>query len=362
MKKMRKYSIKAVPSMIVALLMGCGGSKEQVAEDKAPPIQVKIATVAPGDGKPFITASGKVDAIQTAALGTRMMGFVEKIYVKVGDEIKKGQVLLVINNTDLQAKLARANAGIAEAQASFAHAEKDYHRFQNLRAANSASQKEMDDMVTNFEMAKARLEVAQQVKNEVNAQFSYANIRAPFDGVVTHRFVEPGDLASPGATLIEVESPRNFEVHANVPENQISHITTGSEVEVLVKSVNARIDGRVVEVSSSAMSSSGQYLVKVALVRSAEEIRSGMFATVDFPVQVEANDGITLLPKEALITRGQLRGVYTVSQSNTAILRWLRLGRAHGDKVEVLAGLSQGESYIVDAQGKLYNGAKISIQ
>lgn len=359
---MRKYSIKAIPFIMSALLMGCGGTKEQAVEDKEPPISVKVATVEASDGQPFIKASGKVDAIQTADLGTRMMGFVDKIYVKVGDKVKKGQVLLVINNTDLQAKLARANAGIAEAKAGFTHAEKDYNRFKNLLAANSASQKEMDDMTTNFEMAKARLEVAQQVKNEVNAQFSYANIRAPFNGVVTHRFVEPGDLASPGTTLIALESPGSFEVHANVPENEISRITTGSEVRVTVKSIGESIGGRVVEVSSSAMGSSGQYLVKVVLAHDSKEIRSGMFATVDFPVQVEAADGVTLLPMEALIARGQLRGVYTVSQSNTALLRWLRLGRTHGDKIEVLAGLSPGETYVVAAQGKLYNGAKISIQ
>ena len=359
---MRKYSIKAIPFMMAALFMGCGGSKEQTLEDKEPPIAVKVATAGPGDDKPFISASGKVDAIQTADLGTRMMGFVDRIYVKVGDRVKKGQVLLVINNADLQAKLARANAGIAEAKAGFANAEKDYNRYKNLLAANSASQKEMDDMATNFEMAKARLEVAQQVKNEVNAQFSYANIRAPFDGVVTQRFVEPGDLANPGTTLIALESPGSFQVYANVPENEISRINTGSQVKVTIKSIDERIDGQVVEVSSSAISTGGQYLVKVALAHAGKEIRSGMFATVDFPVQAEATDGITLLPKKALITRGQLRGVYTVSQSNTAILRWLRLGRTYGDKIEVLAGLSPGETYVVAAQGKLYNGAKISIQ
>jgi hypothetical protein len=87
-----------------------------------------------------------------------------------------------------------------------------------------------------------------------------------------------------------------------------------------------------------------------------------MFATVKFPVESLAETATVLIPKKALIVNGQLSGVYTVSQSNTAILRWLRLGRTFDNQVEVLSGLNKNESYIVSAEGKLYNGAKITIQ
>ena len=87
-----------------------------------------------------------------------------------------------------------------------------------------------------------------------------------------------------------------------------------------------------------------------------------MFTTVQFPVERKAETSTVLIPKAAIVNNGQLSGVYTVSQSNTAILRWLRLGRAFGNEVEVLSGLNANESYIVSAEGKLYNGAKINIQ
>jgi len=86
-----------------------------------------------------------------------------------------------------------------------------------------------------------------------------------------------------------------------------------------------------------------------------------MFATVQFPSKKKANN-IVLISKEALITNGQLNGVYTVSQTNTALLRWLRLGRTYGNQVEVLSGLSINEPYIISSKGKLYNGAKVTIQ
>ena len=84
-----------------------------------------------------------------------------------------------------------------------------------------------------------------------------------------------------------------------------------------------------------------------------------MFTTVQFPIERKATSEMVLIPTEAIVNNGQLSGIYTVSQSNTALLRWLRLGRTYGDQVEVLSGLNSDESYIVSAEGKLYNGAPI---
>ncbi|MDY0780979.1 efflux RND transporter periplasmic adaptor subunit [Tenacibaculum sp. IB213877] len=345
------------------LLASCGSDDKKTAVDNSPAVKVAVQKVVADGNNPFVTASGKIQATNSANLSTRMMGFVKKVYVKVGDKVNKGQLLISINNADLQAKAAQVNAGITEATAAYNNAEKDYNRFKNLFEQKSASQKEMDDMTAHFEMAKARLEAAKQMKNEVNAQFSYANIRAPFKGVVTNKFIEEGDMANPGMPLVEVETPGRFEVTAMVPESEISQIKADTEVDVLVKSINKMIKGKVTEVSTSAKNTGGQYLVKVDLGKLDANILSGMYATVQFPVEKTSKaNSMVLIPTKALVIKGQLSGVYTVSQSNTAVLRWLRLGRTFGDNVEVLSGLSAGESFIISSQGKLYNGAKITIQ
>src|SRR5690606_21050668 len=106
----------------------------------------------------------------------------------------------------------------------------------------------------------------------------------------------------------------------------------------------------------------GQYLVKIALAETDANILSGMYATVQFPVEKSIDISLVLVPEGALVKRGQLTGIYTVSQANTAILRWVRVGRSYGDKVEVLSGLAADENYIIDAEGKLYNGAKLTIK
>jgi hypothetical protein len=102
--------------------------------------------------------------------------------------------------------------------------------------------------------------------------------------------------------------------------------------------------------------------VKIDLDKTEAKILSGMFTTVQFPIERKAKTALVLIPTEAIVTNGQLSGIYTVSESNTAILRWLRLGRTFGNQVEVLSGLNADEAYIVSAEGKLFNGAKISVQ
>jgi RND family efflux transporter MFP subunit len=346
--------------VVTLLLSSCGSDSKTAVVDNSIPIAVSISKVTANGNSSFLTVSGKIQASNSANLSTRIMGFVNKIYVNVGDKVNKGQLLLSVNNTELQAKLAQVNASITEAKAAYNIAEKDYNRYKNLFAENSVSQKEMDDMTANFEMAKARLEAANQIKNEVNAQFAYTNIKSPFVGVVTNKFIRVGDLASPGVPLIAVESIGKFEVIATVPESEISQIKPAVKVVVNVKSIKETITGTVTEVSTSAKNTGGQYLVKIALDKTDTKILSGMFTTVQFPVEKQIK--MVLVPISAIVNRGQLTGIYTVSQSNTAILRWLRLGRTFGEQVEVLSGLSIDESYIVSADGRLYNGVKISIK
>mgnify|MGYP005995907577 CR=1 FL=1 len=344
------------------LLASCGKEEKKVIADNSPAINVKVQKVEANTNSPFLSVSGKIQAANSADLSTRMMGYVNKVHVNVGDKVKKGQLLVSINNTDLQAKKGQVNAGITEAKTAFNNASKNYNRFKNLYESKSISQKEMDDMTANYEMAKARLESANQMKNEINAQFAYSNITAPFSGIVTSKNVENGNMANPGTPLISIETPGNFEVMTMVPETEISQIKNGTTVDVLVKSINKNIKGKVVEVSSSAKNTGGQYLVKINLDKTDANILSGMFTTVQFPVERKTTSEMVLISTEALVKNGQLSGVYTVSESNKALLRWLRLGRTYGNEVEVLSGLSSNETYIISADGKLFNGVKISIQ
>ncbi len=356
-----KYIVGIV--VLVFFATSCGNDDKEITANTTEAIAVKVNAVSKDHNTNMLSTSGKIEAVNSANLSTRMMGFVDKIYANVGDKVQNGQLLLRINNADISAKLGQVNAGITEANAAFANAEKDFKRFTSLFSENSASQKEFDDITANYTMAKARLEAAKQMKNEVNAQLSYSDIRAPFTGVVTNKFIKEGDMANPGMPLLEVEAPGSFQVLAMVPESEILQITSGTQVNVLVKSLNETIKGKVTEISTSSKNTGGQFMVKVLIENTSKNLLSGMFATVQFPIEKSAkSSSMVLVPLEAIVTQGQLSGIYTVSQSNTALLRWLRLGQTFGDEVEVLSGLSSDESYIVSAEGKLFNGVKVSVQ
>lgn len=362
---MKNFLFKTtIIASLFVLLISCNGEKKEPITE-LPAIAVKVSGVSENDNSPFVSASGKIEAENSANLSTRMMGYVTKVNVIVGQKVAAGQTLVSINNTDLQAKKAQVDASILQATAGYNNAKKDYDRFMNLFKQQSASQKELDDMTARYEMAKAGLEGARQMRNEVVAQFKYSNITAPFSGVVTNTFIKEGDMANPGMPLVSIEGASKLQVTAMVSESDITAIKKGMPVTVLVKSSNDQLTGKVSEVSISAKNTGGQYLVKINLDKADASVLSGMFVNVQFPIEKQQNaskSDVMLIPETALIKQGQLTGLYVIGNDSIAILRWLRIGKTFGNQVEVLSGLAANEQYIVSAEGKLFNGAKVSIQ
>ncbi len=354
--------MKIINHIIIALftmlIFSCG-SGEHVEVDQLSPVAVKVSKAEIGRGANQITSSGKIEAKNSANLSTRVMGNVTKLHVEVGEKVRKGQQLLTINSADLLAKRSQVEASIVQANSALRNAEKDYERFKTLFEKESASEKELDDITTRYEIAKANLDAAQQMKREVDVQFTYTNVKAPFDGVVINTFVKAGDMANPGMPLVSVEGTGDFQSVALVSESDISKVKVDMQANVVVKSLNQEFEGKVTEVSPSAKNTGGQYIVKVDFDGAGENVLPGMFVNVQFSANGAA-DGNVFIPAEALIRQGQLTGIYTIGNNQTAILRWLRIGSVSGGSVEVLSGLRPDELYVVSAAGKLFNGAKIT--
>ncbi|MEO9482463.1 MAG: efflux RND transporter periplasmic adaptor subunit [Ekhidna sp.] len=353
---------KYIGIVITALSIISCGTGDQTEGMQLPPIQVEVSTGAAILEADPITASGKIEAKNSANLSTRMMGVITKLNVSVGEKVRKGQQLLVISNSDLIAKKSQVEASILQATSAFQNAEKDYMRFKTLFEKESASEKELDDMATRYEIAKANLTATREMKKEIEAQFTYTNIASPFNGVVINTFLKPGDMANPGMPLIAVEGTNEYQATALVSEVDISKIKKGSEALVLVKSPGKELQGTVTEVSPSAKNTGGQYLVKIDLNGEMEGVLPGMFANVKFPGSNLTSSQRVSVPKAALVKQGQLTGIYAISNDQTAILRWLRIGKEDNGRVEVLSGLKANERFIVSAEGKLYNGAKVVVE
>lgn len=362
---MKKYIYTAI--ILGALInQSCTTDKKQNAAFNDKPISVTVNRPNTSNRTSHATASGKLVAKNSVNVSTRMMGYITGMRAEIGQNVRAGQLLVSINASDIQAKSGQINAQISQAQASYNIAKKDYERFVNLYKTQSASQKEVDDMKARYEMAKAGLDAVHQMKNEVNAQYRYTHITAPISGIITAKYVEQGDMANPGMPLLTIESPSSLQAQVLVSEQNINQITNGMQVQVILKSLNKRISGRVSEISKSSANTGGQYMVKINIMDSSDAL-AGMFVNVEFPFKYsgKANQDFQesiQIPKSALVENGQLTGVYVLSSQNTAILRWVKVGKTFGEQVEILSGLKADEPYILTSNGRLFNGARVELK
>ena len=309
-----------------------------------------------------LLVSGTVSARQTAVISTKVMGSIEKIHIRQGDHVRQGQTLATINSGDLKAKEAQAQAMIAEARAAAHDAEKDHQRYQTLHTQKSVSDKELENVALRAASARARLQMARQGLNEMRAMLAYARIRAPFSGTVTQKMVDEGTIANPGMPLLAIEQSGELNVTAAIPESYITRVKPGDKVRVEVKAAGLTADGTVSELSPSAAMTGGQYAMKVSIPQvDRQKLRAGMYAGVRLAGK-SSSDGTAQIwiNRSSVVTKDQLTGVYVVGNDNRAVLHWVRLGQASGDRQAVLSGLKPDDRIIEAGHARLYNGQKVS--
>lgn len=345
----------------ISILYACSSSDKLEDKDKTI-VKVEAYSPAQSTNEGFYL-SGEVTAKQTANISTRMMGYINKIYVKPGDKVASGQLLVSISSDDILAKKAQIQAMITEAEAAAKNAQRDYERFKTLRNQNSVSDKELENVALQNTSMNAKVQMARQQMNEVNAMLSYTNIRAPFSGVVTQKMVDEGSMANPGMPILTIEQNGELQVIASIPENYIQYVKVGDIAQMELKSLGITIDGRVSELSPSAFRTGGQYSMKLAIdTKDKENIRPGMYVNILIPNKTGENiTSKIMLDKSSIVYRDQLTGVYVIDDQSQANLRWIRLGKTIGNQVEVLSGLSQNDKIVSKAEGKLYNGVKVSV-
>lgn len=365
---MKRTLLSFLSLSFILLLFSCGNSHDN--EKKLPEQAIIVTVSSPGnnDVSGGINVSGQVEAVQSANISTRVMGYITRVLVNTGDHVKQGQLLFTVNSTDILAKRAQTDAMIAQANAALFNAQKDYDRFSVLYKQQSATAKELDNVSLQYKAAKASVDAARQMRNEVNAQLSYTNVTAPFSGIITQKMLDAGSMATPGTPVLILEQSGSLQVSASVGESQIAAIKQGDVALLTIKSVNKVISGKISQISESSQASGGQYIIKISIPdNDKKDVYAGMYVNVNIPVKAgvkmdtTATTGV-MVPIESIINNNQLTGLYTISSNNRAMLRWVRLGKKMGNQVEVLSGLAKNETFIMQADGRLYNGALVKIR
>lgn len=290
-------------------------------------------------------AAGVAEPIQRATLSTKLMGSVTQVLVREGDRVIKGQVLARIDARDVQAKRAQVDAGIAGAEAMYQDAQTQATRFRALYADSAATRYQLEQVETGLARAEAGLRTARASRDELNAIGDYAEIRAPFGGIVTQRFVDPGAFAAPGAPIVEVQDASRLRVSVTVPPRVASALKSGAGLDAMIEGRPARavIEGAVPAPAGAV------YTVNALVENSKRDFLAGSSATLRIP---DGTRNAILIPATALVQEGDLTGVRVVARG-TAELRWVKTGGQCSPPagavpcVEVLSGLTAGDEIVV---------------
>jgi RND family efflux transporter MFP subunit len=302
-----------------------------------------------------------------------------------------------IDNRDAAVQIRRAEAGELEAReslvvldkeigaAEFGRAAADANRklaastsdrYRSLHDRRSVSDQEFDEVQTKLaaataeldratamlESAKARrnqilarIDQADAEKSSADLSMDYSHVVSPVSGIVTARTIEPGMVAAPGAPLLTVEDDAAYRLEAQVPDSIFGAIRKGAAVRIVVEAANkAEVQGRISEIVPSADPATRTTVVKVDLPK-ASSLRSGLFGRAFLP---SGERSVISVPQELVVQHGQLTSVYVLDKK-VVRQRLIKLGKSSGDRVEVVAGLQNGDLLIVEPREKLIDGMEV---
>jgi len=371
---------------LLTLVGGCSrpSSPQPARESKA--IKVQVETIRLEEGRKSSSIPGTVRSVLISPLASKVMGNVLEVRVHVGDRVKTGQLLVVIDSRETEAMVRKSEAGMQEAQMALEEVNKSieaaeanlhlasttFKRYEQLAAQKSVSPQEFDEVQVRQRSAAAsleglqarrqqvlsRIQQAQSDLNSSQALRTYAEIRSPFNGVVTQRQVEPGTLAVPGMPLLTVEDTSHYRLEVPFEESRLPLVRVGQAIPLRIEAAGwMSLRGIVSEIEPSTDSASRTYLVKINLPANTQ-LRSGMYG--EALLEGRPHQAIWIRP-ESIVRSGQLEGVYVVEADSVARLRLLKLGETTSAGIEVLSGLSGGETCVVQGIEQLQDGSRVEV-
>ncbi len=290
-----------------------------------------------------IEVTGQVAATFQAVLSSRIQGSIDKLFVREGAPVSRGQTLIQLDDRDGQADLARAAADVENTKAQL-------ERMNQLYDRDAVSKQEMENATRAFKVAEAN-------HKAVLAQLSYTVVKAPFDGVITEKMVEAGELASPGQPLLRMENSRQLRLEAIVAEGDLKSLSRGDKIPVIIDALAGRVlDGVVGKILPAGDPQTHTFTVKVDLPPT-PGLRTGMFGRFQLD---KGTSKTILIPETAVIQRGEIMSVFVVGSDRIARLRWVKTGRRLDGQVEILSGVNAGESVLLDA-ARGVDGALVNV-
>ena len=349
----------AATALVLALLVaGCGGGGEQDAPALAP-IEASVAQVVEVSRSRAIEAQGVVMPEQETFLSSRAMGPVVGVHAASGNLVKKGQVLLEIQQELSHGQLAQAQGARAQAEAALVLARRNHERFQKLRERNACSELELDMARMQFDAAQGAVEQAAGAVSAAGSVADESQVRAPFDAVVVERLVNQGDLCAPGRPLLRLQSRSGRRFGLTVREADAPFLSRGMTLPVTLDSRPdlGTLHGRVVEIVPAADAATHTVTVRVDL--GVDGIMSGLSGRTRIPGEARRQ---LLAPAAAIHQAGGLSLAVVVDAQGLARTRAVTVGEVRDGQVEVLSGLAAGDRVVTPLTTPITDGTPVQIR
>ena len=349
------------------LLSGCGEKSPEGASEQNTIETANVYKVQKQQVPDFYETSGTVKAKNSAEVASKLMARVVSVNFKEGDFVKKGQLLVKLEDSDIIAGLNSAQASYNEAHNALGIAEQNknlsavtYQRYKNIYEQKALTKQELDEVATKKNIAV--LEYNRAIDNinktsayvaEAKTNLSYAHITAPISGIISNKFVDVGDMATPGQRLFTIKSP-NLEISSQVDESLINLVKKGETVEVSVPNSDKTFSSVITEVVNSIDEDSRTFQIKTTVQNG--DLRDGQYVKVFIP---KGQKETVLVNSSAIVAKGQLEGVYILNPQNEVSFRLAKTGKSFNGKTEILSGLEDGDILLIEHEGMIEEGFKV---
>jgi RND family efflux transporter MFP subunit len=360
-------AVIAVATLLVSGIWSRVKARTTLDKETAQAALPAVSVVAPKRTLPTdeIILPGNVQPFITSPIYARTNGYLKKWYFDIGAHVKKGQLLAVIETPEVDQQLQQARSNLLTAQANLDLASITKTRYQGLLKSNAVSQQDVDNAVGTYNANKAIVEADQAAVQQYSALVSFEKVYAPFDGVITARNTDIGDLINSGSNanvktdLFHVAQPGTLRVYVNVPEEFSRGIKVGMTADLsLAEFPDRKFQGKVVRTAEAINMTTRTLLIEVDVDNPTGTLLTGSYAEVHLAVPMQSST--FLLPVNTLLFRTDGLRVGVVKEGKV-VLTTVTPGHDFGDEIEIVSGLKVNDQVIVNPADSIVDGQQVQI-
>jgi RND family efflux transporter MFP subunit len=332
--------------------------------------QVTIVTVKRSGPTSALVLPGSIEALHTSPIYARTTGYVTRWTADIGAHVKAGEVLAEIESPEIDQQAEQAKASLGQLHANLNLSKQTLDRWLSLAKDSAVTQQEVDVNQAAYDAAVANLKAGEANYQHLVELQRFERVVAPFSGVVTSRGVDVGNLVNAGSTLgstgstasarplFTVSGTDTVRIYVDVPQSAMGLVQPGAHVDVLVRELPNRVFRGIVARNARALDAASRTLLtEIQIPNQSGVLVPGMYVQVKFEITSAAPP--LLVPANALIVRADGAQVAVVGPNNTVRYQKLELGRDFGDRVEVVAGLSDGAQLVINPSDEIRDGVTV---